>query len=58
MELPTQSPTEEEDEEIHIAVWFIVAIAGATLLLIVVFGICNCMKQKPNQSEVDNDFFK
>ncbi|XP_076093914.1 uncharacterized protein LOC143064737 [Mytilus galloprovincialis] len=56
VELPTQSPTEEEDEEIHIAVWFIVAIAGATLLLIVVFGICNCMKQKPNQSEKYKQF--
>jgi hypothetical protein len=29
-------PHEHEDEEIHIAVWFIVAIAGVTLLLITI----------------------
>ncbi|XP_052090398.1 uncharacterized protein LOC127727039 [Mytilus californianus] len=56
VERPTQSPIEEEDEEIHIAVWFIVGIAGATVLLIVVFGMCNCMKKKPNQSEKYKQF--
>jgi hypothetical protein len=44
-------PHEHEDEEIHIAVWFIVAIAGATLLLITIMGLCNCFRKNKNTME-------
>lgn len=56
-------PHEHEDEEIHIAVWFIVAIAGATLLLITIMGLCNCFRKNKNTkrppTQVDsNDVLK
>lgn len=41
-------PREDEDEEIHIAVWFIVAIAVATLLLVAIMGLCNCFRKNKN----------
>ena len=56
-------PHEHEDEEIHIAVWFIVAIAGVTLLLITIMGLCNCFRKNKNTkrppTQVDsNDVLK
>ena len=53
------APPPHEHEEIHIAVWFIVAITGATLLLIVIMGLCNHFRKNKNTkrlpTQVDNN---